>query len=81
MNLLWMYINLVGFVCLVFLFLFLILQGRHTGNCTILFSPFFCSTLLYNDFIVNTYIYIYTIGLRTSFYNLLVPLHTHTLIA
>ena len=59
MNLLWMYINLVGFVCLVFLFLFLILQGRHTGNCTILFSPFFCSTLLYNDFIVNTYIYIY----------------------
>ena len=30
-------------------------------------------TLLYNDFIVN----IYTIGLGTSFYNLLVPLHTH----
>jgi hypothetical protein len=34
-------------------------------------------TLLYNDFIVN----IYTIGLGTSFYNLLVPLHTNTLIA
>jgi hypothetical protein len=26
-------------------------------------------------------IYIYTIGLGTSFYNLLVPLHTNTLIA
>jgi hypothetical protein len=29
-------------------------------------------TLLYDDFIVN----IYTIGLGTSFYNLLVPFHT-----
>ena len=36
--------------------------------------------LLYNDFIVN-YIHVYTIGLGTSFYNLLVPLHTNTLIA
>jgi len=31
-------------------------------------------TLFYNDFIVN----IYTIGLGTSFYNLLVSLHTNT---
>ena len=34
------------------------------------------NNLLYNDFIVN----IYTIGLGTSFYNLLVPLHTNTVI-
>jgi len=34
------------------------------------------SFLLYNDFIDN----IYTIGLGTSFYNLLAPLHTNTLI-
>jgi len=32
--------------------------------------------LLCNDYIVN----IYTIGSGTSFYNLLVPLHTNTLI-
>ena len=34
------------------------------------------NNLLYNDFIVN----IYTNGLGTSFYNLLVPLHTNTVI-
>ena len=34
------------------------------------------NTLLYNDFIVN----IYAIGLGTSFYKVLVPLHTNTLI-
>ena len=34
------------------------------------------NNLLYNDFIVN----IYTIGLGTSFYNLLVPLHTNTVV-
>jgi hypothetical protein len=37
--------------------------------------PFKDTTNIYNDFIVN----IYTIGLGTSFYNLLVPLHTNTL--
>jgi len=44
-------------------------QQEHRFWCVDIF-------LLYNDFIVN----IYTIGLGTSFYNLLVPLHTNTLI-
>jgi len=44
-------------------------QQEHRFWCVNIF-------LLYNDLIVN----IYTIGLGTSFYNLLVPLHTNTLI-
>ena len=39
-------------------------------------NKYFQFTLLYNDFIVN----IYTIGLGTNFYNILVPLHINTVI-
>jgi hypothetical protein len=50
-------------------------MSRNEAELFSMNNVFFFSYIYY-DFIVN----IYTIELGTSFYNLLVPLHTNTLI-